>query len=91
MMTALDRGTDTRSRTNGVQDHEAGLKTRLIFRRAKKRFGHVPLSTRIRAYDPELLGLAERMSKYTSASGVVPPRLKELVQIKVAAMVGCPF
>ena len=37
MMTALDRVTDTRSRTNGVQDHEAGLKTRLIFRRAKKR------------------------------------------------------
>lgn len=90
-MTALDREREPRSRTSGVQDREAGLKTRLAFRRAKKRFGHVPLPTRIPAFDPELLELAEKMSKYTAASGLVSLKLKELVQIKVAAMVGCPF
>ena len=85
---------DTRKdvvRTNGIQDHEAGLFTKLIFWRTKRRYGHVLLSTRIRANDPKLLALAELMSRYTSARGTVPPKLKELVQLKVAAMVGCPL
>lgn len=85
---------DTREdvgRTKGVQDHEAGFFTKLIFWRTKRRYGHVLLSTRIRANDPKLLALAELMSKYTSARGVVAPKLKELVQLKVAAMVGCPL
>ncbi len=68
-----------------------GVFTKLIFWRTKRRFGHVPLSTRIRANDPKLLALAELMSRYTSARGTVPPKLKELVQLKVAAMVGCPL
>ena len=85
---------DTRedaARTKGVQDHEAGLLTKLIFWHTKRRYGHVLLSTRIRANDPKLLGLAELMSRYTSARGTLPPKLKELVQLKVAAMVGCPL
>ena len=85
---------DTREdlvRTKGVRDHEAGVFTKLIFWRAKRRYGHVPLSTRIRAKDPKLLALAELMSRYTSARGTLPPKLKELVQLKVAAMVGCPL
>jgi hypothetical protein len=76
-------------RAKGVQDYEAGVFTKLIFWRAKRRYGHVPLSTRIRASDSKLLALAELMSRYTSARGTVPPKLKELVQLKVAAMVGC--
>jgi hypothetical protein len=78
-------------RTKGVQDHEAGAFTKWMFWRAKRRYGHVPLSTRIRANDSKLLALAELMSRYTSARGTLPPKLKELVQLKVAAMVGCPF
>jgi len=49
------------------------------------------LSARIRANDPKLLALAELMSRYMSAPGTLAPKLKELVQLKVAAMVGCPF
>jgi hypothetical protein len=79
------------SRTNGVQDHEAGLWTKLIFWRTKRRYGHIPLSTRIRARDPRLLALAERMNRYIAGPGDLSPKLKELVQLKVAAMVGCPF
>jgi len=86
--------TDTREdvvRTRGVQDHEAGLLTKLIFWRTKRRYGHVLLSTRIRANDPKLLSLAELLNRYTAARGTLPPKLKEFVQLKVAAMVGCPF
>jgi len=89
-----DSAVDTREdvvRTKGVQDHQAGWFAKLIFWRAKRRYGHVPLSTRIRANDSKLLALAELMSAYTSARGSIPPNLKELVQLKVAAMVGCPL
>src|SRR5260370_3851232 len=75
----------------GIQDHEAGLWTNLIFWRVKRRFGHVPLSTRIRARDPKLLQLAELMNKYMAARGKISAKLKELVQLKVATIVGCPF
>src|SRR5438105_15876555 len=84
-------GNTNSARTKGVQDHEAGLWTKLIFCRAKRRYGHVTLSTRIRAHIPKLPRLAERMSLYTIAPGTASPKLKELVQLKVAAMVGCPF
>jgi len=89
-----DSAADTREdvvRTKGVQDHEAGLFAKLIFWHAKRRYGHVPLSTRIRAKDSKLLALADLMAGFTSPSGTVPPKLKELVQLKVAAMVGCPL
>ena len=79
------------SRIEGVQDGAAGLLTKLVFWRAKRRFGHVPMSTRIRAYDPSLLLLAERMSKYTATAVTISAKLKELAQLKVAAMVGCRF
>ena len=89
-----DSTADTREdvvRTRGVQDQEAGPFTKFIFWRTKRRYGHVLLSTRIRANDPKLLALAELMSRYTSGTGALAPKLKELVQLKVAAMVGCPF
>jgi hypothetical protein len=44
-----------------------------------------------RANDPKLLALAELTSWYTSARGAVAPKLNRLVQLKVAAMVGCPL
>ena len=79
------------SRTMGVSDREAGLRTRIIYWLTKRRRGRVHLATRIRAYDPKLLELAFRMDVHTSARGDVSPILKELAQIKVAVMVGCPL
>jgi hypothetical protein len=87
---AGDTGEDA-ARTKGVQDQETGFLAKLIFWRAKRRYGHVPLSTRIRANDSKLLVLAELMSWHTSRPGAVAPMLNELVQLKVAAMVGCPL
>ena len=78
-------------RSIGLQDHEAGFWTKLIFRRATRRYGHVPLATRIRAFDAKLLEICERMNAYNAGAGVASAKLKELVQLKVAAMVGCPF
>jgi len=79
------------NRISGIQDKDAGFRTRWIFKRIKRRLGRVPLSARIRAYDFELLRIWEEMSAHVAAAGRVPAKLKELAQVKVAAMVGCPF
>ena len=85
-------GEDLKSRrSKGLEDHQAGFWTRLIFRRVKRRYGHVPLATRIRALDSKLLEVYERMNAHNAKAGVADAKLKQLVQLKVAAVVGCPF
>jgi hypothetical protein len=79
------------SRIHGIENEEAGFWTKFIFWLVKRRMGNIPLSTRIRAHDPRLLTLSEGMSKYTASKGALSSKLKELVQLKVAVMVGCPL
>lgn len=79
------------NRATGVQDGEAGLRTKLVYWLVKRRLGRVPLGMRIRARDPRLLVLAGKMDLYVASRGTVPTKLKELAQLKVAVMVGCPF
>ncbi len=78
-------------RAAGVQDKEAGLRTKLIFWLVKRRLGRIPLGVRIRARDPKLLELSGKMDLHVASPGTVSDKLKELAQLKVAAMVGCPF
>jgi hypothetical protein len=81
----------TMNRIQGVQDNEAGLTTRFIFWLTKKYLKRVPLGTRVRALDPKLLKNCVRMDFHTAKAVAVSGKLKELAQLKVAAMVGCPF
>jgi hypothetical protein len=78
-------------RAIGVQDNEAGLRTKVIFWFVKRRLGRIPLGTRLRARDPKLLELSGRLDMHVFKALTVPLKLKELAQLKVAAMVGCPF
>jgi hypothetical protein len=78
-------------RVLGVQDREAGLLTRILFWFARHKLGNVPSGMRVRALYPKLLRNSARMDLLIAAKGDVPKRLKELAQLKVAAMVGCPF
>jgi hypothetical protein len=79
------------SRGTGVADNEAGLRTRIIYWLVKRRLGRIPLGVRIRARVPKLLELSGRMDLHVASPGSVPAVLKELAQVKVAVMVGCPF
>lgn len=79
------------SRSEGIQNNQAGPVTRFIFFLAKRYLGRVPLGTRIRAFDPKFLRHALRLDLYSASKGVVPVHLKELAQLKTALMVGCPF
>jgi hypothetical protein len=79
------------SRAKGVQDRQAGLSTRFIFWLTRKYLNRVPVGTRVRALDPKLLKNCVRMDFHTAKAVTVSASLKELAQLKVAAMVGCPF
>lgn len=79
------------TRAVGVSDREAGLRTRFIYWLVKRRLGRISPGVRIRARDPKLLELASKMDLHTAGSFTTPANLKELAQIKVAVMVGCPF
>jgi len=78
------------SRSQGVSDHQAGLVTRLLFWFAKRALGRVPRGMLVRAFDPKYLRRAVPIDLYAAALGTVPMHLKELAQLKVALMVGCP-
>jgi len=78
-------------RTEGVQDNQAGLLTRILFFFAKRQLGHVPLGMRVRALVPRYFRNAVRMDLYGASKGAVPMHLKELAQLKTALLVGCPF
>ena len=78
-------------RTEGVQDNQAGLLTRILFFFAKRHLGHVPLGMRVRALVPRYFRNAVRMDLYGASKGAVPIHLKELAQLKTALLVGCPF
>jgi hypothetical protein len=78
-------------RSQGVQDHQAGILTRIIFWMAKRRLGLVPLGARIRAFDPKYMRNALRLDVYGIAKGTISLHFKEIAQLKVALMVGCPF
>jgi hypothetical protein len=81
----------TMNRATGIPEKEAGLRARIIYWLVKRRLGRIHPGTRLRAHDPKLLELACRMDAHTASEGTVPLVLKELAQIKVAVMVGCPL
>ena len=91
MKSAVSQSPVSTTRGIGVSDREAGLKTRFIYWLVKRRLKRVPLGVRIRARDPKLLELSGRMDMLVASAETVPANLKELAQIKVAVMVGCPF
>lgn len=78
-------------RARGVQDGEAGLGTRFIFWGVKRRLRRLSQGMRVRALDPKLLRASVKLDFYLASKRQVPAILKELAQIKVAMMVGCPF
>ena len=78
-------------RIKGVGESEAGLIGRLIYRALKKRIGLVPKSKLLIAHHTPTLVAGSWLDAINAAARTVPPVLKELAQLKVAMMAGCPF
>lgn len=81
---AADRG-------QGVPEAQAGWLTRLLYRTLRKKIGLVPKSKTLAAYHTPTLLASSWMDAVNAGARAVPIALKELAQLKVAAMVGCPF
>ena len=78
------------ARMRGVSSKQAGWITRLIFRGIRKRVGHVSDTWPIAAHQPGLLlGWALHELSYERAR-TLDRRLRVLVQLEVAVLVGCP-
>ena len=78
-------------RVKGVNPQRAGWVASFLFRILRKKLGLVPKAKLLAAYDTQTLLASTWMDGVVYAAKVVPEILKELAQLKVAAMVGCPF
>jgi hypothetical protein len=78
-------------RASGPNITEVNWITKLIYRALKKRMGSVPKSKTLAAYHTPTLLASTWMDTSSASARAVSAVLKELVQLKVAAMVGCPF
>lgn len=85
------------ARMNGVEPHEAGWLTRLVYwfvqREVKKLTGKPRLLEPIKivAHHPRLLRATGQMEGGQAAAKSVPITLKSLAGIKGATLIGCPF
>ena len=79
------------SRASGVQENRTAAPTRDILAKVKRKLGHVTPGIRIRALDPKLLRASVEMDFYIVSKSKISGTLKELAQLKVATMTGCPF
>lgn len=78
-------------RVVGVSEQKAGWITKLLYGAMTKRLGHVPLSKTVAAHHTPSLLASTWMDAICGSARTVSPASKELVQLKVAMLVGCPF
>jgi hypothetical protein len=78
-------------RVIGVSRSQAGWITKFLYGALIKRLGRVPKSKTLAAHHTPTLLATTWMDAVCASARSVPPSLKELVQLKVATLVGCPF
>ena len=84
-------------RINGVEPHEAGFFTRIIYWLVRRNVGAIAGQPRlvepvkITAHHPRLLWAYGQMERGQAAAATVPAKLKTLASIKAAMLIGCPF
>ncbi len=85
------------ARMKGVEPHEAGWFTRLVYWLVKREVNKLTGKPRllepikITAHHPRLLRALGQMEGGQAAARSVPASLKSLASLKVATLVGCPF
>ena len=79
------------NRIEGVSSDRAGWVAKFIYRALKKRIGLVPKSKTLAAHHTGTLLASTWMDAVCGQARTVPEKLKELAQLKVAMLAGCPF
>jgi len=78
-------------RITGIDPKNAPESVKPIFERSLDLFGRVITPNLVMAHRPEILLAHAKLGQAISASSVVEGRLKTMVSVRAAQMVGCPF
>lgn len=68
-----------------------GILTRVTYSMVKRKLGRVVMPVRIAAHHSKLLWGYGQMEQSLLGSRLVPELLKDLGQLRVATLVGCPY
>ena len=83
------------ARISGAPSNQGGLLRRLfvglVYSLTRRRLGHVIMPIQVTAHHPRILWGYGQMEQSQMASKLVASQLKELSQLRVATLVGCPF
>jgi AhpD family alkylhydroperoxidase len=69
----------------------SGLFTRIVYAMTKRKVGRVVMPVQLVAHHPKLLWGYGQMEQAFASSHLVAAGLKDLAQLRVATLVGCPF
>jgi hypothetical protein len=75
----------------GKQGMFQGMFTRIIYSMTKRKVGRVVMPVRIAAHHAKLLWGYGQMEQSLVSSRLVDEALKNLAEVRVATLVGCPF
>jgi hypothetical protein len=83
------------ARISGASPNQGGLFRRLFVRMVysltRRKLGRVVMPVQITAHRPKILWGYGQMEQSQLGSKLVDAKLKGLVQLRVATLVGCPF
>ncbi|HKH98349.1 MAG TPA: hypothetical protein VJ999_04515 [Candidatus Sulfotelmatobacter sp.] len=83
------------ARIPGAPRNQGGLLRRLfvgmVYALTRRRLGHVIMPIQVTAHHPRVLWGYGQMEQSQMGSKLVASKLKELAQLRVATLVGCPF
>jgi hypothetical protein len=68
-----------------------GLFTRIVYAMTKRKVGRVVMPVQLVAHHPKLLWGYGQMEQSLACSHLVGAGLKDLAQLRIATLVGCPF
>jgi len=69
----------------------SGLFTRVVYAMTRRRVGRVVMPVQLVAHHPKLLWGYGQMEQAFASSHLVGAGLKDLAQLRVATLIGCPF
>lgn len=79
------------SRIHPLTRDEAAPEVRAIYDQNLTAYGQVMNTTGVYAYRPTIQLGVKALTEGIKASGLIPERLRCLINVKVASLIGCPY
>ncbi len=71
--------------------HPKGLFARLVFWTVRRKFGTVPTPVAVAAHHPRVFRGYIEMERALASARTVEHGIKDLVSLRAATLIGCPF